>query len=155
MAPKLANWKEHPDDDDYAAAENYLRLIMAPAAAARTVQGLRKAKLGYWMAKDLIRASQLPILPADSYHVAKDLRKVKAGKKLSPVLLVRGRMNAEIPLTIADGYHRICASWHLDQETAIPCRLVDQEAGPGSANASLRSSRAGGSTRADRRSRRS
>ncbi|HET9847130.1 MAG TPA: hypothetical protein VFR68_01070 [Candidatus Dormibacteraeota bacterium] len=151
MPPRLANWKEHPDEDDYPAAENYLSLIMTPAAAARTAQRLRKARLGRWLAKDLIRASGLPILPADNYHVAKDLRKVKAGKKLSPVLLVRGRMNAERPLTIADGYHRICASWHLDQETPIPCRMVDQETDPAPARAAVRSSRAGGNTRAARR----
>lgn len=150
MPPKPVNWKEHPDEDDFAAAENYLSLIMTSAAAARTAQRLRKAKLGRWLAKDLIRASRLPILPADSYHVAKDLQKVKAGKKLSPVLLVRGRMDGELPLTIADGYHRICASWHLDQETPIPCRMVDPETDPAPAKA-LRSSRGGGSTRAARR----
>jgi len=26
---------------------------------------------------------------------------------------------------IADGYHRVCASYHLDEDTEIPCRLVD------------------------------
>jgi len=53
------------------------------------------------------------------------LRKVNAGKKLSPVLLVRGRLTLDFPLTIADGYHRICASCHLDEETEIPCRIAD------------------------------
>jgi len=125
VAPKLANWKEQPDDQDYAAAENYLSLIMPPGAAKRTADRLRKAAIEHWFAKDLIRASRLPIVAADNYHVAKDLQKVKAGKKLSPVLLVRGRVDAEIPLTIADGYHRICASYHLDEDTAIPCRMVD------------------------------
>jgi hypothetical protein len=28
-------------------------------------------------------------------------------------------------LTIADGYHRVCAGYHLADNTAIPCRLVD------------------------------
>jgi hypothetical protein len=125
MAAKRTNWKEQPDDHDYPAAENYLSLTMLPAAAHKTAQRLRKASIVHWMAKDILRASRLPVLPADSYHVAKDLRKVKSGKKLSPVLLVRGRLEAEIPLTIADGYHRICASYHLDEETEIPCRIVD------------------------------
>jgi len=44
----------------------------------------------------------------------------------SPVLLVRGRLGAtEVPLTIADGYHRICASYHLNEDADIPCRIVD------------------------------
>jgi hypothetical protein len=41
------------------------------------------------------------------------------------VLLVRGRLDAHIPLTVADGYHRICAGHHLDEDADIPCRIVD------------------------------
>ena len=47
------------------------------------------------------------------------------GEPLSPVLLVRGRAAAGTPLVVADGYHRICASYHLDEDADIPCRLVD------------------------------
>ena len=25
----------------------------------------------------------------------------------------------------ADGYHRICASYHLNEDAEIPCRIVD------------------------------
>jgi hypothetical protein len=28
-------------------------------------------------------------------------------------------------MTTADGYHRICASYHLDEDADIPCRIVD------------------------------
>jgi hypothetical protein len=41
------------------------------------------------------------------------------------VLLVRGRLGAGVPLTVADGYHRICASYHLDENAPIPCRIAD------------------------------
>jgi hypothetical protein len=75
------------------------------------------------MASDLLRASGLALLPADDHEVAKDLHKVKSGTKLSPVLLVRGT-----PLWVADGYHRICASYHLNEDEVIPCRIVDQSA---------------------------
>jgi hypothetical protein len=51
--------------------------------------------------------------------VTTDLNKVKLGNKLSPVLLVQGE-----PLWVADGYHRICASYHLDEKTGVPCRIV-------------------------------
>ena len=61
----------------------------------------------------------------DNRHVAKDLDKVRAGQKLSPVLLVRGELDAGRPLVVADGYHRICASYHLDENAEIPCRIVD------------------------------
>ena len=45
-------------------------------------------------------------------------------KALSPVLLVRGDIARGIPTQIADGYHRVCASYHTDENTDIPCRLV-------------------------------
>ena len=124
MAGKL-NWKEQPDDHDYPAAESYLSLIMPPSAAKRAARRLRAAPIEHWKAKDLLRASRLPVLQPDNIHVAKDLKKVRAGDKLSPVLLVRGQFSSDVPLTIADGYHRICASYHLDEDTDIPCRMAD------------------------------
>ena len=27
---------------------------------------------------------------------------------------------------IADGYHRVCASYHIDENTDIPCHVVDR-----------------------------
>jgi len=75
----------------------------------------------------LRRASAPPLLPADNAHVEADLAKVHAGHKLSPVLLVRGSMASGVPLQIADGYHRVCASIHLDESTDILCRNVMAE----------------------------
>jgi hypothetical protein len=40
------------------------------------------------------------------------------------VLLIRGDRDRAIPLTVADGYHRICASRHIDENALIPCRIV-------------------------------
>ena len=57
--------------------------------------------------------------------MAKDLKKVAQGRLLSPVLCVRGIVRADVPLTLADGYLRICASYHLDEDADIPCRVVD------------------------------
>jgi hypothetical protein len=119
------NWKEAPDDQDYPAAADYLSLLMPQIEADQLVRRLRAAALVHRKAKDLLRASALPELPEDNVHVAKDLAKVKKGELLSPVLLVRGRLDAHIPLTVADGYHRICASHHLDEDADIPCRIVD------------------------------
>src|SRR5690348_10235894 len=127
MAPRVPeNWEDKPDDQDYPAAEDYLSLLMPAAAAQRLVRRLRAAPITHRKAKDLLRASRLPVLPPENFHVAKDLKKVRAGKKLSPVLLVRGRIGeADVPLTVADGYHRICAGYHLDEDADIPCRIVD------------------------------
>jgi hypothetical protein len=49
---------------------------------------------------------------------------VAAGTPLSPVLLIRGDLRSGRVLHIADGYHRVCASYHVNEDTDIPCRLV-------------------------------
>jgi hypothetical protein len=121
------HWKDEPDDHDYPAAADYLTLLLPEAAAKALSDRLRAAPLMRKKAKDLLRASRLPILGADDFHVAADLEKVKKGRPLSPVLLVRGRLGPGIDLTVADGYHRICASYHLDEDADIPCRLADMD----------------------------
>ena len=63
------------------------------------------------------------------------------GKPLSPVLLVRGDVGRDVPLTIADGYHRVCASYHLDENADIPCHLVDLSPSRSRATTRTRSSR--------------
>jgi hypothetical protein len=124
MATK-EHWKEASDDHDYPAAADYLSLVMPRKKAGQLVRRLRTAPLEHRKAKDLLRASSLPELPPDNVHVAKDLAKVRKGQLLSPVLLLRGRLEAGVPLTVADGYHRICASYHLNEDADIPCRIVD------------------------------
>ncbi len=113
------HWKDKPDEHDYPAAMDYLTLIMSPAQARQLVKALQKSGITYRKAKDILRASGLDLLARDNKHVASDLNKVQQGEKLSPVLLVRGS-----PLVIADGYHRVCASYWIDENADIPCCLV-------------------------------
>lgn len=75
--------------------------------------------------KDLLRASGLSGLSAESPTVARKLKDLKRGNLLSPVLCLRGDLHAGAELTIADGYHRICASYLLDEGADIPCRLAE------------------------------
>ncbi len=114
------HWKNEPEDQDFPAAESYLSLLTGRAAAAKLVQAMREEQaLQHFAAKDILRAADLPLLAKNDSEVAADLDKVKAGRKLSPVLLVQGA-----PLWIADGYHRVCASYHLDEKNPVPCRIV-------------------------------
>ena len=118
-------WREEPDEHDYPAAESYLSLLALPSVVATTASALRSAPLTHFKAKDILRASGLALLPANDHHVGKDLAKVTSGLRLSPVLLVRGALSRGFPLQIADGYHRVCASYHLDPDTDIPCKLAE------------------------------
>jgi hypothetical protein len=124
MTASKEHWKTQPDEHDYPAAADYLSLIMGKGEVDKTVAALRSAPLTTRKAKDLLRASRLELLPADNVHVKKDLAKVEKGQLLSPVLLIRGQLDADVPLTVADGYHRICASYHIDEDADIPCRLA-------------------------------
>jgi len=45
-------------------------------------------------AKDILRASSLPLLPADDIEVAKDLAQIHAGNPLSPCLVIRGNISS-------------------------------------------------------------
>jgi hypothetical protein len=117
-------WKARPEAHDFPAALDYLTLLMEEKAAKKLAVQLRKAPTIHKRAKDLLRASRLPLLPRDNLHVAADLKKIKKGKALSPVLLVRGDATRDLPLVMADGYHRICASWYRDENIPIACRIV-------------------------------
>ena len=118
------SWKSEPDEHDYPAASSYLSLLAAAGRVEHVVTRLKAAAVSYFKAKDMLRASGLALLPVDNPHVAADLKKIKKGKDLSPVLLVRGDLAGGIELQIADGYHRVCASYHIDENTDIPCRIV-------------------------------
>jgi hypothetical protein len=118
-------WKQRPDEHDFPAALDYLTLVLDEAAARKLVAALRKAPTQRKKAKDLLRASRLPLLSRDNPHVVGDLKKIKKGEPMSPVLLVRGNAGTDIPLLVADGYHRICASWYRDENIPIACRIVN------------------------------
>jgi hypothetical protein len=117
------HWKNEPEDHDYPAAESYLSLLLDPSEAVRLAKKLKDdGGLHHFAAKDIVRASGLPCLPADDPEVGADLAKVRAGTLLSPALLIRGT-----PLWIADGYHRVCASYHIDPKTMVPCKIVRRD----------------------------
>ncbi len=121
-------WLDEPEAHDFDAAKDYLSLVGAPDLVEKTVAALQKAEPTYRKAKDILRAAQLDLLPTTNPHVKADLAKIGAGKRLSPILLVRGDTARGAALQIADGYHRVCASYVTDENTNIPCYLVSWQA---------------------------
>jgi hypothetical protein len=121
---QAVRWLPKPEMHDYQAAEDYLSLIMSPKKAEDYRQKLSAAQdmIMHRKAKDILRASQLALLDEKNKHVASDLLKVSSGQALSPILLIRGC--DEHPLIVADGYHRVCASYWVDENTDIPCILI-------------------------------
>ncbi len=122
--PKII-WQDAPQEHDYPAAAAYLSLVLPDDVVQQVVDGLRQAQVTHRKAKDILRASGLALLPQNNPHVAADLDKVAKEKALSPILLVRGDARVPAPTLVADGYHRVCASYYVDENTDIPCRIAD------------------------------
>lgn len=115
-------WLDVPEDHDYPAAQSYLTLIFDDKTAAAYAKRLRAATGTEFKAKDIFRASGLSLLGVSNAHVERDRRTIRAGKPLSPLLLVRSPSLGKV--IVADGYHRLCAIYGFDEDAVIPCRIV-------------------------------
>ena len=131
-------WSSAPSSKDLKAASDYLSLLVTEDQLGSLISRFRRSPTIMHEAKDLLRASQTTLLDDDDPHVAENLKRIKKGKKISPVLLIRGNAAAGITLTVADGHHRICASWYWNENEPVACRIVDfpprhqpRKSGPG------------------------
>jgi len=115
-------WLDTTEEKNYPAALSYLSLIYPPEQAALVVNSLRLADITEFKAKDIFRASALSLLGISNLHVEKDREKIRIGKPLSPLLLVRDTINSKV--IIADGYHRMCAIYDFDEDAWIKCKIV-------------------------------
>ena len=97
-------------------------LIYTIKQSAKFVAALRDARPARFKAKDIFRASQLSQLGISNLRVARDRKKIKEGIALSPILLVRDARNGKV--VVADGYHRLCAVYEVNEDAWIPCRIV-------------------------------
>lgn len=128
MSKQRIIWRARPVAADFDAATKYLSLLNGASRTKALVTALRRESTVQHAAKDLLRASGLPLLPCDEAHVEADLRRIRKGKSLSPVLLIAGDMSRPSPLVVADGYHRICAVCYYDEDAPIACRLAAKAA---------------------------
>jgi hypothetical protein len=115
-------WQDKPAKQDYTAAESYLSLLYPDEIVTPHIKALHDAPMSQYKSKDLLRASSLSPLGVSNSHVQRDRAKIHDGKMLSPILLVRDSPNAK--LIIADGYHRLCAVYSLDEDATIPCKII-------------------------------
>jgi hypothetical protein len=115
-------WLPEVAQGNFTAAQSYLSLLHDEPQAAALVARLRAAPPARFKAKDIFRASRLSLLGVSNSHVEKDRAKIRAGQALSPILLVRGGKGGRV--VVADGYHRLCAVYGVDEDAWIPCRIV-------------------------------
>ena len=115
-------WLSKPEEHDYPAALSYLSLTFEARVAANYVKQLARAPVSQFKAKDIFRASGLPLLGISNSHIEKDRKKIKAQTALSPLLLVRDENSRMV--VIADGYHRLCALYGYDEDAWVRCKIV-------------------------------
>ena len=108
-------WKNDVADHDYAAAASYLSVRFGESRAQEVSEQLQKLPVIHRRANDILRATRRDPLPLTDPGVLKDLQKVLAGEKLSPVLVAEG--------DIADGYHRVSLAYALDPYADVPLKL--------------------------------
>lgn len=118
----VVKWLDEPQEKDYPAAASYLSLAFAPKKVAKLVAALKAAPTEKFKAKDIFRASQLSLLGVSNSHVENYSKRIRKREQLSPLLLVRDTRNRKV--IVADGYHRLCAVYIVDENALIPCKLV-------------------------------
>jgi disulfide oxidoreductase YuzD len=123
MSDKIEiEWLDEPGEHNYPAALSYLSLIYNEQKAATCLKKLKRSRISEFKAKDIFRASGLSLLGISNSRIEKDLKKIRSGHKLSPLLLVRDPINGKV--IIADGYHRLCAVYSFNEDAIIPCKIV-------------------------------
>jgi disulfide oxidoreductase YuzD len=120
--PTGIKWLPDAEAHDYPAAASYLSLLYRDDHVADLITRLRGAPVVQFKAKDIFRASRLSLLGVSNSHVEKDQAKISNQQSLSPLLLVRDESNGKV--VIADGYHRLCAIYQVDEDAMIPCKII-------------------------------
>jgi hypothetical protein len=108
-------WKQEVAEHDYAAASSYLSIRHGESRARELSEKLQQLPVITRRANDILRATRRDPLPLSDPGVLKDLKKVLAREKLSPVLVAEG--------DIADGYHRVSLAYALDPYADVPLKL--------------------------------
>jgi len=123
MAKRIKiDWRSETEEHDFPAAQSYLSLIYPEDEVRRMLRKLKKAPIVRYKAKDIFRASRLPLLGMGNSEVRRDREKILARRRLSPLLLVRNEQVGEV--VIADGYHRLCAVYGFDEDAVIHCKII-------------------------------
>lgn len=122
LSKQNIKWLSKPEKHDYPAAKSYLNLIFPTTKCDDIIDALETAPVIKFKAKDIFRASTLSLLGVSNLHIKKNIKKIKKGIALSPILLVRDTNNTKV--IIADGYHRLCTVYQIDEDAEIPCKIV-------------------------------
>src|ERR1700722_15399729 len=108
-------WKKDVAAHDYAAASSYLSIRFGESRAEKVAAELRKLPVITRRANDILRATGRVPLSLSDPGVLRDLKKVLAGERLSPILVAGAGT--------AGGYPRISLAYALDPYAVVPLKL--------------------------------
>ena len=115
-------WQDDAPPFDYEAAGHYLALVDVQKNIDKALADLHAGAIVEYKATDLLRAAQLVVPKADDRPTREQIKKIKRGEPVSPVLLVR--VPALKKVIVADGFHRICAAYRIDPDVVLHCKLA-------------------------------
>jgi hypothetical protein len=115
-------WQDDANPADYEAASRYLALVDIQKNIDKTLADLKVGTIVEYKAADLLRAAQLIVPKADDRPTREQIKKIRRGEAVSPVLLVRAPALKKV--IIADGFHRICAAYRIDPDVMLHCKLA-------------------------------
>jgi hypothetical protein len=115
-------WQDDAPPSDYEAAGHYLTLVDVQKNIDKALGDLKAGTIVEYKATDLLRAAQLVVPKADDRPTREQIKKIKRGEPVSPVLLVR--VPALKKVIVADGFHRICAAYRIDPDVVLHCKLA-------------------------------
>ena len=117
----MINWSSEVKESNYIGATNYLNLIYPFDIVPTLILKLNVQLLREFEAKDIFRASGFNLLPNDNFHVKVTTSHIINEVEISPILLIKDKGK----LIIADGYHRLCAIYHYNEDSFIQCQIVE------------------------------
>jgi disulfide oxidoreductase YuzD len=115
-------WLPDVEEQDYLAAESYLTILYSENKVTKMIAKFRNAAVVQFKTVDIFRACELPLKSASNAQVKEQKKKISKGESLSPILLLRDELNGKV--VIADGYHRMCAVYEVNEEAVIPCKII-------------------------------
>ena len=115
-------WQDDAPPSDYEAAGHYLSLVDVQKNIDKALADLKAGAIVEYKATDLLRAAQLAVPKADDRPTREQIKKIKRGEPVSPVLLVR--VPALKKVIVADGFHRVCAAYRIDPDVVLHCKLA-------------------------------
>ena len=77
----MIRWLPKPEEQDYPAAFSYLKLHYTPKRSRALVKELEAARMTEFKAKDIFRASCLPLLGISNLRVESDRKKIARQEK--------------------------------------------------------------------------